>query len=125
MIRNQGWFVSTLSALVSGEVPEMVNYNDWRLARIWNLLASLTEVGISKRSRRGWETINHPTLGTVQWRMGVSAFIGWYLFLRVNGQLVLAYQCKDRQGRRRPEWASAQCSAVEKDRVEHWLGDID
>jgi hypothetical protein len=70
--------------------------------------------------------MEHPVLGTLQWKSGISPFFNYYLFLRVNGVPILSWK----EGQRVPNWATtpewiapAATRLTEYDRhqVERWL----
>ena len=111
-VNGRGWFVWTVSCLRAGADPRKIvpgegDYNPYtkgtggelgfRLAavlceRLGETLAVLLDSGVARTSRKGWLIINHPILGQVSWKSGSDFRTAkGYLFLRVNGRLVLSY----------------------------------
>ena len=87
-IKGKGWFVYAISAIVAGDndalSDDLVRPNWERLKEVFSLAR---DTGFARFSRRGWWTLEHPILGTVQWKEGVNfRTVQPYLYVRVNGK---------------------------------------
>ncbi|MFC1622142.1 hypothetical protein ACFL13_02035 [Patescibacteria group bacterium] len=95
-IQGSGWFVNLLSGLASGDprfVEEYIN-EEYPLMLgekgLWELFHTLQFAKVARTSRRGWQTIDHPILGTVQWKIGRNYRNAKpYMFVRVNGKEII------------------------------------
>lgn len=93
--KGNGWFTATIRSLVEADLATLQSESWFRygakLDKIEITLANLMEDGFARISRRGWKVIEHPVLGQISWRQGVDfRTCGGYLYLRVNGQLILS-----------------------------------
>ncbi len=121
---GRGHFVDLLSYLVAGVIP--TTSIDLNIYSLRDKFHSLEEMRLSRRSRKGWETLQHPMLGLLQWKLGVSPFRGYYFFLRVNGKPVLeqtGYNGSLREDGR-PRWtapAAQKLDPLVREDAEDWL----
>lgn len=137
-ISGKGWFVLVVSSLVAGNIHKVMEaaacaqegnmLANWGGNEIRRLCCSLAASGFAHKSRKGWATINHPALGTMQWKNGVDfKTVAPYFFLRINGDLIL--KAWPRAGSRTTQviWmakAARQLQEHERTGVERFLGRI-
>jgi len=91
-------------------------------------LQVLRETGVARISRKGWHTLSHPHLGTLQWKQGVDYRTARpYLFVRINGKLILKTGGRSFAKGSPVEWVGPGAESVDKwerEKVVRWLGYI-
>jgi len=124
-IHGKGNFVRTVSALASGDVSAIL-LSSVGLKDLQTLFYSLDHAGFSRKSRRGWSTVDHPDLGNLQWKLGCDfRTTGQYLFLRLNGELILKAWPKSGNICTHAEWLAQKATILDnyfKTQVENYLG---
>ncbi|MBU0707254.1 hypothetical protein KKG41_02680 [Patescibacteria group bacterium] len=125
-ISGKGWFVATVSGLVAGDGSFVDPYNPMDLRELGCVCATLSSTGFARESRKKWWTIDHPTLGLLQWKQGVNYKNALpYLFLRLNGHTFLKAWPESGQKYTYAEWTSSnEVEELAKQRVESFLGTI-
>ncbi len=123
--RGKGWFVFTVSALASGDAEALMDpYNLVDLKGIRSTCVTLSISGFATRSRRGWQTIRHPDLGTLQWKFGFQVGTALeYFFLRLDGRLLVRAWPKMGSKVTYAEWVSKE-SGLARDYGERALGTL-
>jgi len=112
ILNDKGWFCETLKSLINGNT-EFVSehHNPINIDLIEDWLFVCEEMGLIRLSRRNWKTLDHPVLGTVQWKSGARRTPEkGYFFLRVNGRPILGYDDFSQKslvsGRASVEWVA-------------------
>lgn len=128
-IRGKGHFVATLSGLATGDMSVFDEYNSCDGKRIFEILSSLSEAGLHRVSGKGWNTVDHPALGLLQWRYHVDmATINPVWVVRLNGHdLLRAGPALDR-GHTHIRWvgkASLSSSHSDYGMVTEFLGTVE
>lgn len=90
---GMNWFVPMIQALAKGNASAFLTCNNPCDVRYiaW-VLGTIDDAGLTRDSRKCWTTLDHPVLGTIQWKRGFTPFGGGsseYFMLRINGVLVL------------------------------------
>ena len=120
-IRGKGHWVALISALASGDAEAALSCKV-SLQDVVRLLESNDVANFSRRSRKGWSTMDHPNLGTLQWKSGVDfRTVGKFFFLRLNGEVLITAFPKTGLGATLPEWV-AKAAHNRKGDVENHLG---
>lgn len=100
-------FVTTIRALTVGDTSYFREVVSVDLKEVDETLRALEFAGMTRRSRKDWVTLDHPQLGTLQWKSGYDfRSSGVFLFLRVNGKLILKAWPKPGQKETYCEWVS-------------------
>jgi len=96
LIKNQGWFVATISGLAAGDPRWMSDFNDFRLGKILQSLSDLQNLKVARVSRKGWQTLEHQALGQLQWRTGIHRIQGGsWAEVRLNGLPLLSARASE------------------------------
>lgn len=121
------WFVPMIQALVAGDADSYaVVHNIADVKYIRKMCSSMHDAGLTRPSRKGWETIDHPRLGTLQWKIGIDfRTAGEYFFFRLNGKLILRAWPNAGYRKTHCEWVTGQDVESSKKRmVERMLGTL-
>lgn len=125
-INGKGWFVRTLSGLACGDTSFVHTCNRIDVREISETLGHFVSSGFARVSN-GWDTMDHPDLGVVQWKSGVDFRTAQdHFFLRLNGRLILRAWPSAGSRRTDVKWVAAPdaVSDWDKKRVERFLGSL-
>jgi hypothetical protein len=92
MNRVYGWFSVTIRALSTGALDPIFNSHNVAadLKYICEVCKKMREIGLVRVSRKGWDSVEFPGLGFLQWKWGYDfRSAKEYFFLRLNGKMLL------------------------------------
>jgi hypothetical protein len=114
--RMNGWFERIMGGFINQDFPwseENGSPPTYRLESLWVSLAELEYTGVARISRRGWYTIDHPSLGQLSWKSGIGYTTGTrFLVVRRGGKVIMHFRAK--------EWLEP----IPPKQVRVYLGDI-
>ncbi len=125
-INGSGWFVCTVSGLMAGDVTIIDGYNAYDLKMIAATLETLAETRVARQSRKGWWTVEHTLLGTLQWKSGIDfRSTAPYLYVRVNGKPLINCGGGSIVNTHWVGDAADHAAPEARERMEHFLGTIE
>lgn len=128
-IDGKGWFTFTVSGLASGDTAIVTRHNSADIKDIARVCETLQYSGFARCSRKGWWTLEHADLGTVQWKSGYDfRTAGEFFFLRLNGKLIVrAWPTAGSRRYTRAQWVADSAKELPeniRERVERFLGTL-